>query len=190
VKEPKGLKSKGSRAGARGGEGVRPRRTVEAPTPPPEPSDINPSWAHLFPGIILETFDHHASTFTLPWPPSINTYWRRSNFGGSGGKTRLEVPITHITNEGRRYRQAAIAELMRQRVPTYRFAEFVALSILLFPPDLRGRDTDNYLKPMFDVLEKYGFVENDRWIKHHSVTMCGPSPGGRVEFVVLSQGGR
>ena len=107
----------------------------------------------------------------LPWPPSINRYWR-SNRGR-----------VHISKEGRDYRQAALWQAKQEKWG--KFKGEVRVHINMFPPDKRRRDPDNVLKCLFDVLEHAGVVENDCLIKTGSWDWKWVLPKtGAVEVIV------
>lgn len=98
----------------------------------------------------------------LPYPPSINHYWRRVG------------PRTLISREGRTFRKNVCA-LLRQgfggqallggggpRKPPS--GGRIALAMDAFPPDRRRRDLDNLAKPVLDALEHAGIYEDDSQI--------------------------
>lgn len=89
----------------------------------------------------------------LPWPPSMNHYWR--NVAGR----------TLISKEGRDYRTAvqwqATAEGWKQPFPA---GQRVSVRINAVPPDKRRRDLDNMLKPMLDALTHAGLWADDSQI--------------------------
>ncbi|EMW0511878.1 DUF1983 domain-containing protein [Enterobacter mori] len=82
----------------------------------------------------------------LPFPPSVNTYWRAPNKGPLKGR--------HLISEkGRAYQSAACAAIIEQlRCLPKPSSSPAAVEILLFPPDARRRDIDNYNKALFDAL--------------------------------------
>jgi len=82
---------------------------------------------------------------TLPFPPSVNTYWRNTRKG------------VMISASGRCFRSNALACVMEQlkRRPTP-ITVNVEVSVLLFPPYKRQRDLDNCLKAFFDSLTHVG----------------------------------
>jgi len=80
----------------------------------------------------------------LPWPPSINHYWRHV------GK------MTLISSEGRKYRKAVVGS-----GAPHELEGRLAMLILIAPPDRRRRDVDNIQKPLLDALEHAGAYGND-----------------------------
>ena len=89
--------------------------------------------------------------FTMPYPPTVNTYWARSKYG------------VILTKKGRDYRETAIQVIEAQKVET--FIHPVHISINLYPPDNRKRDLDNTLKAMFDAIQHAGVVIDDNQFK-------------------------
>jgi len=92
---------------------------------------------------------------TLPYPPSVNHYWRRVG------------PRTLISREGRTFRKNVCALLSPgngngPRKPPY--GGRIALAMDAFPPDRRRRDLDNIQKPVLDALEHAGVYEDDSQI--------------------------
>jgi crossover junction endodeoxyribonuclease RusA len=90
---------------------------------------------------------------TLPWPPSVNTYWRHPTTGRLAGR--------HLISEkGRAYREVVSGMLQDQSL-TAGIATAVKLEIEAFAPDKRRRDLDNILKAMLDGLVYGGLLSDD-----------------------------
>lgn len=91
----------------------------------------------------------------LPFPPSVNTYWRHPNKGAFAGKSLISAA-------GRKFQSAACAAIVEQlrRLPKPTSAP-ASVEIVLFPPDNRIRDLDNYNKALFDALTHAGVWEDD-----------------------------
>lgn len=89
--------------------------------------------------------------FTLPWPPSVNHYWRQFN-----GRMI-------ISKEGRNYRQAVSDQIMLQKKVAH-FEGKLMVVIEAFRPDNRRRDLDNLLKSTLDGLAHAGVYEDDSQI--------------------------
>lgn len=89
---------------------------------------------------------------TLPFPPSVNTYWRAPNKGALAGRHLVSAA-------GRKYQSEACAAIVEQlrRLPKPSTTP-AAVAITLFPPDQRRRDLDNYNKALFDALTHAGGV--------------------------------
>lgn len=114
----------------------------------------------------------------LPFPPSVNTYWRAPNKGPLKGR--------HLISEaGRKFRSEACAAIIDQlrRLPKPS-TEPAAVEILLYPPDSRNRDIDNYNKALFDALTHAGVWEDDSQVKRLLVEWGPVVNGGMVEITI------
>ena len=89
--------------------------------------------------------------FTLPWPPSVNTYWR--NFDGR----------MIISARGREYRETVGDQMTLQKMVKH-FKGQLKVEIEAFRPDKRRRDLDNLLKATLDGLAHAGVYEDDSQI--------------------------
>lgn len=87
----------------------------------------------------------------MPWPPSVNTYWRHV-----GAKVLISA-------NGRQYREA-----VRQQAAAEHWPQFgdkrLAVDIEAFMPDRRRRDLDNVLKAALDSLTHAGIWADDSQI--------------------------
>ena len=88
---------------------------------------------------------------TLPWPPSVNTYWR--NFDGR----------MIISARGREYRETVGDQMTLQKMVKH-FKGQLRVEIEAFRPDKRRRDLDNLLKATLDGLAHAGVYEDDSQI--------------------------
>ena len=115
-------------------------------------------------------------TISLPYPPSVNHYWRRV-----GSRTL-------ISREGRTFRKNVCALL--GGLPAGRHGGGprkppaggrVALCMDAFPPDHRRRDLDNIQKPVLDALQHAGVYEDDSQIDLLITRRCKvDKPHGRL----------
>jgi len=114
----------------------------------------------------------------LPFPPSVNTYWRAPNKGPLAGRHLISA-------KGRAYQSAACAAIVEQlrRLPKPTSAP-AAVEIILFPPDARRRDIDNYNKALFDALTHAGVWEDDSQVKRMLVEWGPVTKKGRVEITI------
>jgi crossover junction endodeoxyribonuclease RusA len=92
--------------------------------------------------------NENAITLTLPWPPSVNRYWR--TFQGR----------MIISAEGRSYRKAVADQVLIQRGAKH-YAGKLRVNIEAFRPDNRRRDLDNLLKAVLDGCTHAGVWEDD-----------------------------
>ncbi|HAX4335644.1 TPA: hypothetical protein OUJ74_004258 [Escherichia coli] len=100
----------------------------------------------------------------LPFPPSVNTYWRHPNKGAFAGKSLISAA-------GRKFQSAACAAIVEQlrRLPKPTSAP-ASVEIVLFPPDNRIRDLDNY--------------NDDSQVKRMLVEWGPVIPEGKVEITI------
>ena len=108
---------------------------------------------------------------SLPWPPSVNHYWRRNKGLGM-----------HISDEGKAYR-ARVQALCRVvgGVPGR-----IAVQIIAYPPDKRFRDLDNIFKALLDGLVYGMVISDDGLIDDLHITRREVVKGGRVDVVVTN----
>ena len=112
-------------------------------------------------------------SFKLPWPPSVNRYWRR-------GRGR-----THLSDAGRQYREDGTAAILADTGLPDTIECDVAVIARLHPPDYRRRDTDNVLKPLLDLLEHVGVVRDDNQVVDvHALRRSVRAPGSVLLQVV------
>lgn len=108
--------------------------------------------------------------FLLPFPPSVNHYWRM-------------VSMRHgcrmlISREGRAYREAVVSALAAAgaRAQDGR----LDVSIVASPPDRRRRDLDNALKSLLDSVGHGGAYHDDSQIDHLEIWRGAVVPNGQV----------
>lgn len=87
----------------------------------------------------------------LPWPPTINTYWRRSGYH------------IHVSQKGIAY-QKSVYYLCHPYRQYFTKQERLSLKIYAYPPDKRRRDIDNITKVLIDSLQKAMVFEDDEQI--------------------------
>jgi len=107
----------------------------------------------------------------LPWPPSVNHYYRRVG------------NATLISKEGRRYRKRVASDVLLARSP--RVEGRLSVRIVASPPDQRRRDLDNLQKALLDALQHAGVYCDDSQIDRITVERGGVIPGGRVNVEIL-----
>lgn len=108
---------------------------------------------------------------SLPWPPSVNNYWRRN-----------KGPGMHISAKGKEFRSRVMALCaVVGNVPG-----LLAVQITAYPPDGRARDLDNICKALLDALQHGGAIESDAMIDDLHITRSERVAGGRVDVVIVA----
>jgi Holliday junction resolvase RusA-like endonuclease len=107
----------------------------------------------------------------LPFPPSVNTYWRHV------GNRVL------VSKKGRQYQAVVSSMLNRKNIETHEGDLIV--DIRLIPPDRRRRDVDNSLKALLDAMQFGGAYLDDSQIVRLTVEKFEPEPDKpRAEVIV------
>lgn len=112
----------------------------------------------------------------LPYPPTVNTYWRHV------GNRVL------VSKAGRTYRKAVAGVLAERRAERKCYHSSLTgeleVSIIVYPPDKRRRDLDNICKALLDAMEHAGIYENDNQISRLIVERGGKVDGGGVDVMI------
>ena len=111
--------------------------------------------------------------FELPWPPSVNHYYRHVG------------PRVLISRDGRRYRENVVARFTTDRV--VKFSGPVELLIELYPPDNRRRDVDNSLKCLLDTFTHAGLYDDDSLICKLTVIKREPMPPDGMAYIRICE---
>ena len=93
--------------------------------------------------------------FTLPFPPSVNTYWRMF-------RNRMI-----ISAKGREYRKA-VEQILADELIIVRHKP-LRVEIEVFRPDRRKRDLDNLLKAPLDAMTYCKVWDDDSQIHELSI---------------------
>ena len=101
-------------------------------------------------------------SFDLPFPPSVNTYYRSS----------FRSRSVYLSKKGREYKDSMERVLIEMKAVYLNLPVFpnerLSIQLELIPGDRRAFDIDNRVKAVFDVLEGTLF-ENDSQIDQLSV---------------------
>ena len=112
----------------------------------------------------------------LPYPPSVNSYWRHPNKGKLAGRHLISA-------EGRSYRRD-VWVACRQQHPSVCLVGPVKMTIALTAPDKRRRDLDNTLKALLDALTHAKVIEDDSMIKELHMSWLGVAKPGCADVIV------
>ena len=107
----------------------------------------------------------------LPFPPSMNTYWR--NFRGR----------TILSPAGREFKAAVADYVVEYRVPKLGEAK-LRISMVLFPRDKRKIDIDNRIKCVLDALQDAGVFDDDFQVDELSIVRGKPIKGGGIRVLI------
>ena len=88
---------------------------------------------------------------TLPYPPSVNTYYRKFR------------NIMVLSEKGRLFKEAVQDYVIENRVPKLGNKR-LEVTIWLYPRDKRVTDLDNRLKAVLDALQDAGVYDDDSQI--------------------------
>lgn len=114
-----------------------------------------------------------AVEFELPWPPSVNHYYRHVG------------PRVLISRDGRKYRETIVSLLGEQKIRPFENA--VELAVDAYPPDNRRRDVDNLLKCLLDSFTFGGLYRDDSQIKKLTITKREPMPPGGMMYIRIKE---
>jgi len=107
----------------------------------------------------------------LPYPPSMNTYWR--NFRGN----------TVLSKAGREFKQAVWVCVMEQKIPKFTNKR-LEVTMWLYPRSKVVTDLDNRLKAVLDGLEDAGVYDNDGQIDVLMIQRGEQRNGGGVDVMI------
>lgn len=106
----------------------------------------------------------------LPFPPSLNAYYRHPSKGPLAGRHLISA-------KGREYR----SEVIRRIAPlNYSARGRLAVVITCHAPDKRRRDLDNILKGLNDALTHAGLWDDDEQIDDLRIIRGANVSGGKV----------
>lgn len=111
---------------------------------------------------------------TLPFPPSVNGYWRSIVMGRAARVV--------ISEEGRKYRRRVAALVLASGLVRNHgtLTERLRVRIDVYPPDQRARDLDNLNKSLLDALSHACVWQDDEQVDDLRLIRCGKVPSGKV----------
>ena len=109
---------------------------------------------------------------TMPWPPSVNNYWRMA-------RGRI-----YISAKGVAYREAV--KVITQGAGFFNPDTRLDVAIIANPPDRRRRDIDNLLKCTLDSLEHANIFADDSQVDRLAIHRGEVITGGGLLVTIQS----
>lgn len=113
---------------------------------------------------------------TLPYPPTVNHYWKSSVKRVTANKSRV---VTRVSEKGKAFAEH-VFWLVREQKANQKLQGNLKIEVNIYVPDNRRRDIDNLCKSLFDALQKAGVYLDDTQIKDYRMIHCGVVKGGKV----------
>ena len=110
-------------------------------------------------------------TLYLPYPPSVNTYWR------ANGKRRF------ISKAGVEFKKAVADYVISNQVPKFGDSR-LRIDIIINPRSRRAFDLDNTCKAIFDSMMDAGVYDDDSQIDEFTIRRGVAKTGGGCIVVV------
>ena len=111
-------------------------------------------------------------TVTLPWPPSVNGYWR--SFEGR----------QILSKRGRDYRAEVALTIIACGLKSFSRNDRLKVILACRPPDKRKRDLDNIPKALLDAVQRAGIIPDDEQIDIMHVHRWPPHKPGCVHVSI------
>ncbi len=108
----------------------------------------------------------------MPWPPSVNNYWRP-------WKGRMV-----LTKKGRDYKKEVYVKIYKNLAKKFGDSR-VRVVIRAYPPDNRRRDIDNICKAVLDAIGDCGIYNDDSQIDDLRVIRETKRINGLVEVSLI-----
>ena len=124
----------------------------------------------------METVD-----LLLPYPPSVNQYWKHRMIKPKG---REPIVSVYVSREGVAYQQAVFASVLKQIGKPKTITKRIHVVVHAQPPTRHRRDLDNILKATLDSLTKAKVWEDDEQIDRLEVVRCSVKQPGGVRVVI------
>jgi crossover junction endodeoxyribonuclease RusA len=114
--------------------------------------------------------------FVLPWPPTVNLYWRHDR------------GTTHVSKKGKQYRGDVLAAVWSAaKRPTITGRIEMVVTLFQRRPGAKC-DMDNFSKGLLDALAKAGVYANDNQIDRLTVIRGARCDRPRAEVEIIEVG--
>ena len=121
----------------------------------------------------------------LPWPPSMNHYWRSIVRKPKRPGAKLFARAI-ISEDGRKFQRDVVHHLIHWKRA---FTGRLAVEIELCAPTRARLDLDNRLKPLLDAMQHAGVYLDDSQIDELMVRRGPTGKPGHAKVVVREVGG-
>lgn len=117
-------------------------------------------------------------TLRLPWPPSVNHYWKHVYV------KPLARVVNYIAPKGKKYREDVLACVLDERPHAAPLTCRLAVSLECVMPDRRKRDLDNIPKCVLDSLTHANVYGDDSQIDLLIVRRLAVEPPGCIDATI------
>lgn len=114
-------------------------------------------------------------SYRLPWPPSVNVYWRT-------GTARNGIPMTYLSARAKEFRKAVAESVTLYKC--HPLTGRLAVSIELTAPTRRKFDLDNFCKSTLDALMHAGVFADDEQIDELRVSRLHVESPGACDVTI------
>jgi len=108
----------------------------------------------------------------LPWPATVNDYYGTNAYGAR-----------FIKKKARAFREVC-ENAIREQFPHISLSDRLLVEVVLFPPDRRKRDLDNYMKGLLDGCTQGQLWVDDSIIDQLFIYRGEPVSGGCVRVEI------
>ena len=114
----------------------------------------------------------------LPFPPTINSYYKRGN------------NYQYISMKGKKFRAAVEAEVEQQMagLGVLPLEDRLYVIVVVHMPDKRTRDVDNYMKALLDACTKAGVWIDDEQIDQLIIYRGAQCYSGAIAMAITDGG--
>ncbi len=120
----------------------------------------------------------------LPFPPTVNSYYGLTRSG-----------IRYVTKKGKQFRADCCVCCHEQNAYSLSLDYALQLDVILYPPDRRRRDLDNYMKALQDALGTHSDLsganvwEDDSLIDNLNIHRGAVTPSGKCSVRIRAHHG-
>lgn len=110
------------------------------------------------------------------WPPSVNHGWRHV-----GNRTLLAAPARDFRRE---MQKSVTVFRLQKKLPLEMILGDISVELILYPPDKKKRDLDNYFKAPLDAMTHSKVWKDDSQVKKLADEWGEPTKGGCFRLIV------